>query len=80
MSLAIYEYRLGKNTYTIDFRSTGGNIKGSYAYYDDGTSVEYATSGSISITKNTVNTVEGTFDVNNIHHHLTGTFIAPLPE
>ncbi len=79
VKLAIYGYREGRRTYAISFNDLGENQGGNVAVYEYGNSAYISSTGSISITRYTTKTIDGTFTFTGTGGHVTGTFKAPLP-
>jgi len=79
VKLAIYGYREGRRTYAISFDDEGANMGGNVAVYEFGTDAYISSTGTISITKYTTKTIDGTFAFTGTGGHVTGTFKAPLP-
>ncbi len=78
MTLSLYNYEPGNGSYKIDVRGTPyGSIYGNTAIYQYGAYVVYASTGNVTITDYTRNSLQGTFDTQNNTTHITGTFTAP---
>jgi len=80
VNLGLYQYREGHKVYAISSIAAGGSVAGSTAEYDNGAEMAFGEGGTINVTNFTTKTIEGNFDFTGSAGHVTGTFIAPIPQ